>query len=243
LSVVISGVGNERPYSGQVVYFGELYYEVEGVTIINGGSGYTEPPTVVFPISPTGPSAIAAEATAVVQNGSVVSINMIGNGRNYRLSDAATVTFTGPTGAGSTASGILNLRPLYYQVRSATLPSAGITTVTFAQRLNNDVGIGTTAFLFRQSLQIVSSHSFEYIGAGNTMEIARPSKGGVTIQANEVVKLNGGEVVYTSTDQDGNFAIGEELVIDQATGTIRGRAFERSLLNTVTPFIIALGAK
>ena len=243
LSVVISGVGNERPYSGQVVYFGELYYEVEGVTIINGGSGYTEPPTVVFPISPTGPSAIAAEATAVVQNGSVVSINMIGNGRNYRLSDAATVTFTGPTGAGSTASGILNLRPLYYQVRSATLPSAGISTVTFAQRLNNDVGIGTTAFLFRQSLQIVSSHSFEYIGAGNTMEIARPSKGGVTIQANEVIKLNGGEVVYTSTDQDGNFAIGEELVIDQATGTIRGRAFERSLLNTVTPFIIALGAK
>jgi hypothetical protein len=92
-------------------------------------------------------------------------------------------------------------------------------------------------------LQIVSSHSFEYIGAGNTIEIARPSKGGVTIQANEVVKINGGEIVYTSTDQDGNFAIGDEFVIDQATGTIRGRAFERSLLNTVTPFIIALGAK
>jgi hypothetical protein len=243
LSIAVGGVGAERPYSGQAVYFDELYYEIEGVTIIDGGSGYTEPPTVVFPISPTGPSAIAAEATAEISNGRVTAINMIGNGRNYRLSDAATVTFTAPIGGGTTASAIVNLRPLYYQVRSATLPTAGVSTVTFAQPLRNDVGIGTTAYLQRQSLQIVSSHSFEYIGAGNTIEIARPSKGGVTIQANEVVKINGGEIVYTSTDQDGNFAIGDEFVIDQATGTIRGRAFERSLLNTVTPFIIALGAK
>ena len=250
LSVVIAGVGKERPYSGQAVYFGELYYEIEGVTIINGGSGYTEPPTVVFltdtdPINgnPSGPSAIKAEAIAEIDNGKVTTITMIGNGRNYRMSDNPTVTFTPPIGVGNTASAIVNLRPLYYQVRSATLPIAGVSTVTFAQALNNDVGIGTTAYLSRQSLQIVSSHSFEYIGAGNTIEIARPSRGGVTIQANEVVKINGGEVVYTSTDQDGNFAIGDDLIIDQATGTIRGRAFERSLLNTVTPFIIALGAK
>jgi len=243
LSIVISGVGTERPYSGQAVYFDELYYEIEGVFIIDGGSGYTEPPTVIFPISPTGPSAIAAEATATIQGGKVTAVNMIGNGRNYRLSDAPTVTFTAPTGIGSTASAIVQLRPIYYQVRSATAPVAGVSTVTFAQTLNNDVSIGTTAYLQRQSLQIVSSHSFEYIGAGNTIEVARPSKGGVTIQANEVVKTNGGEIVYTSTDQDGNFAIGDDLVIDQATGTIRGRSFERSILNTVTPFIIALGAK
>ena len=249
-TVTISGIGNERPYSGQALYFGELYYEIESVTVLNGGSGYTDPPTVVFltdtdPVNgnPSGPSAIKAEAIAQVENGTVTSVNMIGNGRNYRAVDIANVTFTAPVGGGTTASGIVNLRPLYYQVRSATLPVAGVSTVTLAQTLNNDVGIGTTAYLQRQSLQIVSSHSFEYIGAGNTIETARPSKGGVTIQANEVIKINGGEIVYTSTDQDGNFAIGEDLIIDQATGTIRGRAFERSLLNTVTPFIIALGVK
>ena len=49
--------------------------------------------------------------------------------------------------------------------------------------------------------------------------------------------------MYTSTDQDGNFVIGDDLIIEQSTGTITGRSFERSLLNTVTPFIIALGAK
>jgi hypothetical protein len=240
LSVVISGIGKEKPYSGQVVYFDELYYEIIGINVIDGGSGYAEPPNVVFLSSPSGPSAIAAEAIAVVEDGKVVSVNMIGNGRNYRLSDNPDqITFTGSGGAFGSAI----VRPLYYQVRSATPVVAGVSTATFAQPLNNDVGIGTTAFLFRQSLQIVSSHSFEYIGAGNTIEIARPSKGGVTIRENEVIKNNGGEIVYTSTDQDGNFAIGEDLIIDQATGTIAGRAFERSLLNTVTPFIIALGAK
>ncbi len=249
--VVISGIGNERPYSGQALYFNELYYEVDNITIRDGGSGYTEAPTIIFqttldPVTgePSGPSGIKAEASAQITDGRVTGITIIGRGRNYRLSDSTGVTVTGPTGVGGSSAILdLNMRPIYYQVRSATLPAAGVSTVTFANPLNNDVGIGSTAFLFRQSLQIVSSHSFEYIGAGNTIEIARPSKGGVTIQANEVVKNSGGEVVYTSTDQDGNFAIGDDLIIDQATGTIRGRSFERSLLNTVTPFIIALGAK
>ena len=242
LTVTISGIGKERPYSGQALYFDELYYEIKSVTIIDGGSGYTEAPSVVFLGSPSGPSAIAAEAIAEIVDGKVVSISMIGNGRNYTLSDLALgATLSG--GGGSGINIVPNARPLYYQVRSATLPSAGISTVTLANPLNNDVGIGITAFLFRQSLQIVSSHSFEYIGAGNSIEFARPSKGGITTQENEVIKINGGEVVYTSTDQDGNFAIGDGFVIDQATGTIRGRSFERSLLNTVTPFIIALGAK
>lgn len=242
LTVVLSGIGNERPYSGQAIYFGELYYDIESVTIIDGGSEYTNEPTVVFLCAPTGPSGITAEAIATIQDGKVTSINMIGNGRNYTLTDIAFgATLSG--GGGSGINIVPNPRPLYYKVVSATEPVSGVSTVTLAQPLNNDVGIGTTAFLFRQSLQIVSSHSFEYIGAGNSIEFARPSKGGVTIQENEVIKINGGEIVYTSTDQDGNFAIGDDLVIDQSTGTIRGRSFERSLLNTVTPFIIALGAK
>lgn len=242
LTVVVSGIANERPYSGQAIYFDELYYEISGVTIVDGGSGFTEAPTVVFLGSPSGPSAIPAEAIATIQDGKINSINMIGNGRNYTLADLALgATLSG--GGGSGFNIVPTSRPLYYKVISASAPVSGVSTVTLAQSLNNNVGIGTTVFLFRQSLQIVSSHSFEYIGAGNSIEFARPSKGGVTIQENEVIKINGGEIAYTSTDQDGNFAIGDDLVIDQATGTIRGRSFERSLLNTVTPFIIALGAK
>lgn len=244
VEIDISDLGMERPYTGQAIYFDELYYDIERVDIINGGSGYTEPPIVQFISDPTGPSAIKAEAIATIRDGTVVSVAIIGNGRNYRLSDnPSLVTFTGPGPGGTNASGSAVPRPLYYQVRSATPNMNGTSMVTLANPLNNDVGIGTTAFLFRQSLQIVSSHSFEFIGAGNAIESARPSKGGVTIQSNEVIKINGGQIVYTSTDQDGNFAIGDGLIIDQASGTIRGRSFERSLLNTVTPFIIALGVK
>lgn len=238
-TIVISGIGSYKPYTGQVVYFDELYYEIESVTIINPGSGYNgSPPKVTF-TSPSGPDSIVAEGVATVVDGSVVEVSIIGNGRNYRLSDAPGIIFTSPT-SGTTASGIVNLKPLYYKVRSATEPVAGISTVTLATPLVNNIGIGSTAYFFRQSLQIVSSHSFEFIGAGNDITKARPSLGGVTIRENEVVKNDGGEIVFTSTDQDGNFAIGEDVLIDQATGTISGTAFDKSLLNTVTPLIIAL---
>ena len=103
------------------------------------------------------------------------------------------------------------------------------------------MGVGTTAYFSRQSFQIVSSHSFQYIGAGNTIETAYPSRGGVTIQENEVIKLDGGEVTYTSTDQSGNFRIGDGVVIDQATGTVSGNIYIKSLFTQITPFILALG--
>ena len=140
-----------------------------------------------------------------------------------------------------TAEGTAITAPILYTVDEATLPSSGISTVTLVQNLNNDVGFGSTAYFSRQSLQIASSHSFEYVGSGNAIETARPSKGGVTVTDNEVIKLDGGEVIYTSTDQDGNFRIGDGVVIDQTTGTISGSIYVKSLFSQVTPFILALG--
>ncbi len=236
ITIEINGIGTYRPYTGQTVYFDELYYEINSVIVLNGGGGYTSTPTVTF-TTPTGPNAIAAEGVASLVNGSVSEVTLIGSGRNYRLSDLPGIIFSGSGGA----SAIPVLKPLYYKVKNSTIPSSGISTVTLATPLTNDVGIGSTAYFTRQSLQIVSSHSFQFIGAGNTIEMARPSLGGVTLRDNEVVKNDGGEIVFTSTDQDGNFAIGEDVLIDQSTGTISGRAFDKSLLNTVTPLIIALG--
>ena len=119
--------------------------------------------------------------------------------------------------------------------------SSGVSTVTLVQNLNNEVSIGTTAYFSRQSLQIVSSHSFQYIGAGNTIETAYPSKGAVSIPENEVIALDGGQINYTSTDEKGNFRIGDGVVIDQATGTVSGNIYIKSLFTQVTPFILALG--
>ncbi len=237
--VVVSGLGNNRPYQGQALYFDRIYYEVDSVVVSSGGTGYTSTPVITID-SPTGPG-IAIDATAIptIANGSVTTIDMISNGTQY--TSVPNVTVSAPNVGINTATATAVLRPIYYGVDSATQPVAGVSTITLKTNLNNTVGIGTTVFLARQSFQIVSSHSFQYIGAGNTIETAYPSKGGVTIQENEVVKLDGGDIVYTSTDQDGNFRIGDGVVIDQAAGAITGNVYVKSLFSQVTPFILALG--
>jgi len=234
--ISVGGIGSYRPYDGQALYFGELYYTVQRFEITNGGSGYTQPPTVIVD-PPTGPNGIRAEAIASIENGSLVSIDIISTGNQYQF--PPNVTLTGGGGNGAAADAIM--APIYYTLESATLPSAGISTITLNSNLNNTVSIGTTVYFTRLSLQITSSHSFEWVGAGNDIFKAKPALGGVVITDNEIVKIGGGEVIYTSTDQAGNFRIGDGIVINQLTGTISGRAFSQNILSTVTPLIVAIG--
>ena len=235
--IVVSGVGSNRPYDGQAIFFDRKYNVVRKIDITNGGSGYTSAPTVTV-AAPTGPGvAVRSTASATVENGVVTAVTMLSNGSQYEVVPA--VTFSGGGGADAAATAVLD--PIYYEVSSSTEPSAGISTLTLVQNLNNEVGVGSTAFFARQSLQIVSSHSFQYIGAGNTIELAYPSQGGVVIQDNEVIETDGARIVYTSTDQSGNFRIGDGVEINQSTGTISGSIYVKSLFTQVTPFILALG--
>jgi len=236
-TIEVAGIGSNRPYNGQAVYVDKIYKSVADVYVTDGGSGYTSAPVVTISF-PTGiGNTIRAQATAEVSNGKVTAVNLLSGGLQY--DDAPSITFTGGGGVGAAATALMV--PLYYTVDSATVPSAGVSTVTFVQNLNNDIGIGSTVFFSRQSLQIASSHSFEYIGAGNTIILAYPSRGGVSRQEDEVIKRDGGEVIYTSTDERGNFRIGDGVVINQTTGTISGRDYSKSLFSQITPFILALG--
>jgi hypothetical protein len=235
--ITISNIGNYRPYDGQALYFGELFFTVQRVEIINGGNGYISSPNVVFDEPPPGVNGIKAEAIATIENGSIVSVDLISTGTQYRT--PPNITFNGGGGSGAIVKSIM--APIYYTIESATKPSSGITTITLNNNLNSVVSAGTTTYFNRISLQITSSHSFEWVGAGNDINTAKPALGGVVIQENEVVKIDGGEIVYTSTDQAGNFRIGDGLVVNQLTGTVSGRAFSQSILNTVNPFILALG--
>ena len=237
-TVAISGIGSYRPYDGQALYFGKLYYTVDSIIVDNPGSGYNSnnPPTVTID-APTGPSGIRAEATADVSlDGTVTGFTVIATGSQYEIDNLPNVSVAGTGGA----SGTVVLQPIYYSVESASVPIAGVSTVVLKTVLDFEVGAGTTAYFTRQSLQIASSHSFEYVGAGTNIFTAKPALGGVTVQENEVVFRDGGLVVYTSTDQAGNFRIGDGVSVNQFTGTISGRDFDQSLLNTVTPLIIAL---
>jgi hypothetical protein len=237
-TVVVSGVGNQRPYDGQVMYFGDLYYTIIRIDVADGGSGYSDinPPRVIIG-TPTGPDAIIPEAIANVVNGSIVSIDVVSGGTQF-LTPPKISFESNSGGSGATASPVMY--PLYYRIQNATLPSEGTSTIVLTQNLNNNVSAGATVYFSRISLQIATSISLEWVGAGTNINTAKPALGGVTIQENEVDKRNGGEVVYTSTNQSGNFQIGEGVVINQLDGTISGRSFSQSLLNTVTPLILAL---
>ena len=237
-TVAISGIGSYRPYDGLAVYFGKLYYTVDSIVVDNPGSGYdpNNPPTVTIDI-PTGPSGIRAEAAADISlDGTITGFTIISTGSQYEIENPPNISVGGTGGA----SGTVVLQPTYYSIESASLPIAGVSTVVLKTVIDFDIGVGTTVYFSRQSLQIASSHSFEYVGSGTNIFTAKPALGGVTVQENEVVFRDGGLIVYTSTDQAGNFRIGDGVSVNQFTGTISGRDFDQSLLNTVTPLIIAL---
>ena len=238
--VTVSGLGDNRPYQGQLLYFGRKYFIVKDIIVGSGGTGYLSAPLVTID-APTGPGvAIQAQASSTIdENGSVDELILVSGGSQYET--VPNVTIAAPDVGFNTATATVILDTIYYDVLEATAPVSGVSTISLGQNLNNDVGIGTEVFFSRQSLQIVSSQSFQYVGAGNTIETAYPSKGGVTVQENEIIVDDGGKINYTSTDQQGNFRIGDGVVIDQSTGTISGNVYVKSLFSQVTPFILALG--
>jgi len=237
--VIVSGLGNYRPYDGQAIYFDTLYYTVQTIVVDDPGSGYSETNAPRVDIDfPQGPSGIRAEASPNVIDGKVVSIDVIASGNQYLT--APKITIAPPPGPGTQATAHSTIYPIYYNLESASLPENGTSRIVLTTRLNNDIPEGSTVYFSRLSLQIATTISFEWVGAGTNINTAKPALGGITLPDNEVVKLNGGQVVFTSTNQAGNFRIGEGVTVNQLTGTISGRSFSQSLLNTVTPLIIAL---
>ena len=229
-----------RPFDGQVVFLDELYFTINGVTVGSGGTGYSQNVDITFS-NPSEPWGIPASAVGEVVNGSVTSVEMVSNGRGYTT--APTVTFASPNSGINTATGTANLLPTYYVISSSTPVSAGICTIVVNDNVPYAVGVGSTVPFFKQSRILASGHSLEYIGSGTNIATALPSTGGVTIQENEIDMRNGGLVVFTSTDQSGNFRIGDGVVINQQTGTISGTFYSKSLFSTMTPFILALGGE
>ena len=227
-----------RPFDGQVVYFDTLYYTVGGVTVSSGGTGYTQNVDITFD-SPSEPWGIPATAVGEVKDGVVTKVEMVSNGRGYTT--PPTVTFASPDVGINTATGTADLIPTYYVIESSTPISAGICTITLTDNVPYAVGVGSTVPFFKQSRVLASGHSLEYIGSGTNIASSLPQNGGIPIQENETDARNGGLVVFTSTDQAGNFRIGDGVVINQQTGTISGTFYSKSLFSTMTPFILALG--
>ena len=241
-NIITVGSLTSRPHTGQAFYLGELFNNVRSISVTNAGSGYTNTnPPVVTITSPTGPGGSTAEGVAVISGfGSVTSIEVNATGSQYR--GAPTVTIAAPT-SGVTATASATMAPVYYTINSATPVTSGVSTITIDQTLPNAVGIGSTVPFAKQSLILASSYTFEHVGSGLDINTARPSKGGVSIPANQAISEEGGKVVYTSTDERGNLKVGDNFTINQQTGDISGDAFKKSIQSQLTPLIIALGGQ
>ena len=214
---------------------------IRSIKVIDGGlPGDYVPsaPPIVTISNPLGPEAIPAEFSANVSDiGTITSVDVVSSGRNFLPNQSFTVNVSG------TGNAVLEADTapiLFTSVATEPTTNVGLTTITFNEFIPYAVNVGVDIELVRISRIITSSHSFEYIGAGTDINKANPFQGGVPIPENEVIAINGGQVPFTSTDQKGNFKIGDGITVDQTTSTIRGRDFNRAIQAQLTPLILAL---
>ena len=202
---------------------------------------------------------IAADIGILAESGSFITLNGSDNGiGNYGLKAVGTgpEELTGNTYV-QTQIGIFQIRGLasqpkvnqtmkidgdnnYYSIDKIEVVDGLTYQVTIQEVYTNTLAANSTVRFYQRSAIIASAHTFEYVGAGTNPATALPQYGGIPVEANEVVELNGGRVTFTSTDHKGNFKIGANLVINQATGLINGDSFNRSMFALMTPYILAL---
>ena len=246
------------PFDGQGVFFvldmndyddttstatvSEPLQVVRSIEVIDGGNdgeySVGSPPIITLNEAPQGPESILPEFSPNVSAaGTITSVDVINSGRNF----LPTQNLTAVVSFGS-ATFKVNTDPILFTVSEATDSAevTGISTVTFNEFIPYSVFNNTPVKFVRLSRIITSSHSFEYIGAGTDINTSNPFQGGKPIPENEVIAINGGQIPFTSTDQKGNFRIGDGLTIDQTTSTIRGRDFNRAIQAQLTPLILAL---
>jgi len=109
----------------------------------------------------------------------------------------------------------------FFRITSVNSPQVGRATIIFAQpkaiNANNGQGVEIRQ---RYSQVRLTGHDFLQVGTGSKASTNWPGIPTTdAIQANEVIEDFPGRVYYVSTDQDGNFRVGEFFTVEQATGT------------------------
>ena len=138
-------------------------------------------------------------------------------------------------------SNISNGTVAFFTVANSTPLVANTSLVTLLEgETDTVIRANSTVSLHQPSYISALGYTFEYIGSGTNLQTALPYNGGFPIQENEVTEEKGGRVYFTSTDQQGDFRIGTELVFNRVDGTISGRTFTKALFSVMTPYILAV---
>ena len=120
------------------------------------------------------------------------------------------------------------------------LTNGYISVLQLDATFNGSVDDNTYATFHQVSTITTTGHTLEWVGTGIDVDSALPYNGGVPKPENQLVSDKGGFINFTSTDEKGDFRIGPDLTIKRDSGSIVGRAFNKSLLGVITPYILAL---
>jgi len=232
---VIGGLSNGQPHVNTVMVINDADYVTTSSTTL------TIQVQVAALTIGTGLSYSAGQDVIIAYD----SIKfMTGEVQSYDSGTGALIVdVTGTNGSGTYSAWDVNLFPItYYTIDTIqpNIPSVGNATVVIQETFAANLVPGTNVEFYTRSAIIASAHTFEYVGAGTNPATALPQYGGIPVPANEVVTVNGGVVTFTSTDQKGNFRVGKGFTVNQATGTVSGDDFYRSLFAIMTPYILAL---
>jgi hypothetical protein len=238
--------------------------QIASFRIVEPGSGYATAPTVTI----TDPNATSA-ATFTVRTG----IGALGNPSFTNRGTGYTTATTNVSGVGFAdvyqTTQYVNVSGMsavptpganvqfagnanYYKLVSISSLSGSAGNYSAALQLSPTMTISlspvhgvaiTMRILYSQCR--LTGHDFLSIGTGNFATTNYPNTPSQAADpANETVENNGGRVFYTSTDQDGNFNVGDLFTVQQSTGiaTLNANAFNLSGLQTLTLGAVTLGS-
>jgi hypothetical protein len=242
---------------------------ITGLTIWEPGSNYATTPVVTF----RDPNTTLPVTTAVrTGNGTLANPTFLNRGTGYNTTSTV-VKINGSGYADTFQTGLTlivkNLQQLpgpgdnliidgndtIYKVTSA-VPAFGTTAPNIEANIqispdmsvelspDHDVDI---LIRTKYSQARLTGHDFLNIGYGNFTQTNYPNVPEDTVLApqDQAVEINFGRVFYTSTDQDGNFRVGNLFSVEQATGiiTLSASQFGLTGLETLSLGGVAVGSQ
>jgi hypothetical protein len=236
------------------------------VNITEPGSGYASVPTITF----TDPNnTFEAPVTVRKNSGVLANPSFVNRGTQFVTGSGEVDTGDGYSDLFQTGSFVASRRLSQRPTPGANvvfdhLPTRVFKLVNTVTFLGENDGSYTTFLQISPQLTIseappdgtaitmrlrysqvrLTGHDFLDIGTGSFIETNYPGlPSQAPIPANETVESGGGRVFFTSTDQDGNFRVGDLFAIEQSTGiaTLNADAFNISGLQELNLGNVTLG--
>jgi hypothetical protein len=215
---------------------------VAGDTVTNTATGATATVTNVqsnankiYVTSATGTFTLGNPLTFTSGGTGVVSAGALEDQKGFILVVTGLATLPTPGASISIAGDTIS-----YVIQSVTGTYVDATSkiaIVLAQEKPTGSASGSSVTIRYKYSQIrLTGHDFLSIGTGGTATTNYPNTPTQpSAQGNEVDEAYPGRVYFVSTDQDGNFRVGEYFRIDQATGraTLNASAFDLAGLTSL----------